>query len=151
MSLCRLSQKEIPWNPNNDSRYVKSKRLTLDLIFSMLSGAGDVFRWSSKFTTVIKTHLCLSLVKNCLSDKPKIFGLSLSIFLTLVMQFRSNLKNEMAIFIDSIFLKLLESSNSTYLHKQRVVTVFYKLFADASAVIELFLNYDCQVYEKNVF
>ena len=70
MSLCKLSIKEFPSQADDksgkggasaaltavtqgmtsaaanslDQRYIKSKRLTLDLIFSMLANAGPVFR-----------------------------------------------------------------------------------------------------------
>ena len=99
----------------------------------------------------MKSYLCYSLVKNCVSSVPKIFGLSLSIFLLLISNFKEHLKHEIAIFLEQIFLRILESGNSTFAHKQRVLSVFYKLCTDAGIAIELFVNYDCDVNSKNIF
>ncbi|CAE8639249.1 unnamed protein product, partial [Polarella glacialis] len=55
------------------------------------------------------------------------------------------------VFIEQIFLRILESGNSTFQHKSRVLNVFYKLCTDATTALELFLNFDCDVDEKNIF
>jgi len=147
-SLCKLSLKEIP---QLDQKFIKSKRLTLELIFSMLQNSGPVFRSSEKFVAALKSYLCLAIVRNCLSSVPKIFGLSLSIFLVLVQHFKTHLKWEIPVFIETIFIRILDSGSCTFAHKQRVLSVFYKLCTDPSVAVELFVNYDCDLYSKNLF
>jgi len=149
-SLCKLSMKDLP--PGTpDPRIVRSKRLSLELVLSMLQNCGPVFRSSERFISVLKQLLCQSLIKNSVSSIPKIFSLSLQIFVMLITSFKDHLKNEIGVFIEQIFLRILQSGNSTYQHKHRVLQVFNKLCTDAATALELFLNFDCDVDEKNIF
>jgi brefeldin A-inhibited guanine nucleotide-exchange protein len=149
-SLCRLSMKDLPPG-QTDTRIVRSKRLSLELVLGMLQNCGPVFRSSEPFIKVLKTLLCVSLIKNSVSSIPKIFGLSLRIFVMLITNFKDHLKTEIGVFIEQIFLRILESGNSTFYHKNHVLQVFYRLCTDASTALELFLNFDCDVDEKNIF
>merc|ERR550514_1072352 len=117
----------------------------------MLQNCGPAVRNSDRFVSVLKQQLCISLIKNSVSPIPKIFGLSLSIFVLLISNFKDHLKTEIGVFIEQVFLRILESGNSTYQHKHRVLQVFYKLCTDATTALELFLNFDCDVEEKNIF
>mmetsp|Transcript_58738 Transcript_58738/g.137076 ORF Transcript_58738/g.137076 Transcript_58738/m.137076 type:complete len:1749 (+) Transcript_58738:59-5305(+) len=149
-SLCKQSMKDLPPG-QTDSRIVKSKRLSLELILGMLQNCGPVFRSSEPFIAVLKKSLCVSLIKNSVSSIPKVFHLSLQIFVLLIPNFKDHLKTEIGVFIEQIFLRILESGNSTFQHKLRVLQVFYKLCTDASTALELFINFDCDVDEKNIF
>ncbi|CAE7561117.1 Arfgef2 [Symbiodinium natans] len=134
-----------------DSRAIRNKRIALELILGVLSNAGPVFRSSKHFVEILKKLVGDSLIKNSVSPIPKIFGLSLQIFASLVTNFKEHLRDEIGVFIEQIFLKILESGNSDFLHKNRVLQIFYKLCTDATTPLELFLNYDCDVDEKNIF
>lgn len=149
-SLCKISMKDLPPG-QTDSRMVRSKRLALELILSMLQSCGPVFKSSEPFIAVLKKLLCISLIKNSVSSIPKIFNLSLGIFVKLITNFKEHLRNEIGVFIEQIFLRILESGNSTYNHKYTIVQVFYRLCTDASTALELFLNFDCDVDERNIF
>uniref|UniRef100_A0A7S1PDF6 SEC7 domain-containing protein n=1 Tax=Vitrella brassicaformis TaxID=1169539 RepID=A0A7S1PDF6_9ALVE len=165
-SLCKLSMKDIP-EPQQasigmgmglmapttqpDQRIVRSKRLSLELILSMLQNSGPVFKNSERFLQVLRNLLCFSLVKNSVSHIPRVFGLSLSIFLVLVANFKDHLRTEIGVFVEQIFLKILESGNSSFEHKHRVLQVFYKLCTDATIALELFLNWDACVGETDIF
>lgn len=46
-----------------------------------------------------------------------IFSYSLGIFVTLCSNFREHLKRELAIFIDDVFLTMLDSTNSNFVRK----------------------------------
>lgn len=119
-SLCKLSMKDLPPG-QTDHRTVRSKRLSLELILGMLQSCGPVFRSSEPFINVLKKLLCISLIKNSVSSIPKIFGNALRIFVVLITSFKENLKNEIGVFIEQIFLRILESGNSTFHHKNHVL------------------------------
>lgn len=93
-ALCKLSMQDLPPASSGtasvpaDQRLVRCKRLSLELLLSMLEGSGAVFRSDERFMKVIRSLLCISLIKNCVSHVPRIFGLSLSIFLYLTVQFK---------------------------------------------------------------
>lgn len=93
-TLCKFSMQDEPISPTGnpfqpvDQRFVRSKRLSLELLLAMLQGGGSVFRTDERFIGVIRSLLCISLIKNCVSPLPRIFGQSLSIFLHLTVRFK---------------------------------------------------------------
>ena len=70
-------------------------------------------------------------------------SLSLSIFVTLIRQFKPHLKTEIGVFLDNIFLRVAENPNSTFGHKMMILQVFSKLAQDPQTIVDIFLNYDC--------
>ena len=81
----------------------------------------------------------------------QVVGLSLQIFLALMDDFKDHLKSELEVFITTIFLRILESENSTYDHKLRVLEVFHRICKDSSALVEIFINYDCEMEAIDLF
>jgi brefeldin A-inhibited guanine nucleotide-exchange protein len=65
--------------------------------------------------------------------------------------FKGHLKSELEVFITTIFLRILESENSTYDHKFRVLEVFHRICKDSSALVEVFINYDCEMEAIDLF
>ncbi len=65
--------------------------------------------------------------------------------------FKDHLKSEVEVFITTIFLRILESENSTYDHKLRVLEVFHRICFDSSALVEIFINYDCDLDAIDLF
>ncbi len=65
--------------------------------------------------------------------------------------FKDHLKSEMEIFINSIFLKILESEFSTYDHKMKVLEVFQNIVKDPAGLVEIFVNYDCDFEANDMF
>lgn len=55
------------------------------------------------------------------------------------------------VFLDNIFLKILATSNSTYAHKKMALKVVSKLCQDPQTLVEIFLNYDCELGSFNIF
>lgn len=50
-----------------------------------------------------------------------------------------------------IFLRVLESENSAFEHKLLVLDVLSKLCRDAHMLVEIFLNYDCDINSTDLF
>eukprot|EP00429_Kryptoperidinium_foliaceum_P002733 CAMPEP_0176025860 /NCGR_PEP_ID=MMETSP0120_2-20121206/12659_1 /TAXON_ID=160619 /ORGANISM="Kryptoperidinium foliaceum, Strain CCMP 1326" /LENGTH=1800 /DNA_ID=CAMNT_0017359051 /DNA_START=49 /DNA_END=5451 /DNA_ORIENTATION=- len=148
--FCKQSLKDVP-PPPNDQRAIRSKKISLELVYAMLQHCGPVCRSSKVFIQVLKKVAVVSLIKNSVSPIQKIFTTSIGIFGALLQHFKENLRAEIGICIEQVFLRILESGNSSYLHKHRVLQVFYQLCTDATTALELFLNFDCDVDEKNIF
>lgn len=130
------------------SRY---RVLSLELILHILRSSGLSFRTGEKFIYAVRNYLCVSLLGNCTSQVTQVVGLSLQIFLALMDDFKDHLKSELEVFITTIFLRILESENSTYDHKLRVLEVFHRICKDASALVEIFVNYDCEMDAIDLF
>lgn len=148
--FCKQSLKDVP-APPNDQRAIRSKKISLELVYAMLQHCGPVCRSSKVFIQVLKKVAVVSLIKNSVSSIQKIFTTSIGIFGALLQHFKEHLRAEIGICIEQVFLRILESGNSSYHHKHRVLQVFYQLCTDATTALELFLNFDCDVDEKNIF
>jgi brefeldin A-inhibited guanine nucleotide-exchange protein len=108
-ALCKLSSKTLPGDENvgmsttggpgltssaganffSNSQVVdplalNSKVLSLELILAVFEHCGDAFRNGEKFIYAVQSYLCVSLLKNCMSNQTAVAHLSLKIFLLLV-------------------------------------------------------------------
>jgi brefeldin A-inhibited guanine nucleotide-exchange protein len=129
---------------------LKNKTLALELILSIMDNPGQTFTSRKEFKDIIKDHLCDSILKNSVSTDRPVFAYSLGIFVSLVNHFRENLKSEIAVFVDNVFLKMLESGNSSYHHRLLALQVFYKITSKPRTVLEFYVNYDCDVKATNI-
>jgi brefeldin A-inhibited guanine nucleotide-exchange protein len=93
----------------------------------------------------------VSLLSNYTSQVNQVTGLSLQIFVLLMDGFKDHLKSELEVFVTNIFLKILESENSSFDHKLRVLEVFHIICTEPSAMVEIFINYDCDLEAIDLF
>lgn len=106
----------------------------------------------NRFLDAIKQYLCLSLLKNTASTLLIIFQLSCSIFVSLVSRFRAGLKAEIGVFFPMIILRVLENvAQPNFQQKIMVLRCLQKLCGDSQIMIDIFLNYDCDVNASNIF
>uniref|UniRef100_A0A8B9LIK1 ADP-ribosylation factor guanine nucleotide-exchange factor 2 (brefeldin A-inhibited) n=1 Tax=Astyanax mexicanus TaxID=7994 RepID=A0A8B9LIK1_ASTMX len=139
-SLCKLSMKPLADGPPDPkSHELRSKVVSLQLLLSVLQGAGPVFRTHEMFVNAIKQYLCVALSKNGVSSVPEVFELSLAIFLTLLSHFKVHLKMQIEVMDKelhtvSVFHRSLFSSTS-----------------DAQCVVDIYVNYDCDLNAANIF
>ncbi|XP_050545726.1 brefeldin A-inhibited guanine nucleotide-exchange protein 2 isoform X2 [Daktulosphaira vitifoliae] len=151
-SLCKLSMKPLPeGTPDPKSHELRSKILSLHLLLSILQNAGQVFRTNPMFITAIKQFLCVALSNNGTSSVPEVFELSLAIFLSLLSRFKTHLKMQIEVFFKEIFLNILETSSSTFEHKWMVIQALTRICADAQSVVDMYVNYDCDLSAANLF
>jgi len=99
-SLCKLSSKELPADNTDESSgssrlfntviptdptELNSKILSLELILAVLTDyCGQAVITSPKFLYLVQHYLCVSLLKNCVSNHTQVAFLSQKIFLVLV-------------------------------------------------------------------
>ncbi|GLD98039.1 hypothetical protein PINS_up006736 [Pythium insidiosum] len=137
--------------PADDPFAFQSKLLSLELVLSIINNAGPSFRRGERFIHAIRQYLCQSLLQNCTSNYTQIVGLSLQLFLVLINNFKRHLKAEIEIFVTSIFLRILQSENSSFEHKMLVLEVLNNICDDAQILGEIFLNYDCDWNTNDLF
>ena len=151
-ALCKLSMKPLPDGiPDPKSHELRSKILSLHLLLSILQNAGPVFRSNEMFVTAIKQYLCVALSKNGVSSVPEVFELSLAIFLALLSNFKMHLKKQIEVFFKDIFLNILETSSSSFEHKWMVIQALTRICADAQSIVDIYVNYDCDLSAANLF
>uniref|UniRef100_A0A669P011 ADP ribosylation factor guanine nucleotide exchange factor 2 n=1 Tax=Phasianus colchicus TaxID=9054 RepID=A0A669P011_PHACC len=151
-SLCKLSMKPLgDGPPDPKSHELRSKIVSLQLLLSVLQNAGPVFRTHEMFINAIKQYLCVALSKNGVSSVPDVFELSIAIFLTLLSNFKTHLKMQIEVFFKEIFLNILETSSSSFEHKWMVIQTLTRICADAQCVVDIYVNYDCDLNAANIF
>ncbi|ACI64564.1 ArfGEF, partial [Thalassiosira pseudonana CCMP1335] len=152
-ALCKLSSKTLPGDENvgMSTTALNSKVLSLELILAVFEHCGDAFRNGEKFIYAVQSYLCVSLLKNCMSNQTAVAHLSLKIFLLLVKKFKTHLKAEIEVFVLNIFLRVLESPNSPFEQKVLVLEALRALCSDPQMLTQLFLNYDCDFDAVNLY
>ncbi|XP_053309569.1 brefeldin A-inhibited guanine nucleotide-exchange protein 2-like [Spea bombifrons] len=151
-SLCKLSMKPLgDGPPDPKSHELRSKVISLQLLLSVLQNAGPVFRTHEMFINAIKQYLCVALSKNGVSSVPDVFELSLAIFLSLLSNFKKHLKMQVEVFFKEIFLNILETPSSSFEHKWMVIQTLTRICADAQCVVDIYVNYDCDLNAANIF
>ncbi|VAI07738.1 unnamed protein product [Triticum turgidum subsp. durum] len=81
-----------------------------------------------------------------------VFQLSCSIFISLVSRFRPGLKAEIGVFFPMIILRVLENiAQPNFQAKMIVLRFLEKLCTDSQILVDIFINYDCDVHSSNIF
>ena len=149
-SLLRLSHKALP-SPL-DAAALDSKVCSLQLLLSVLSHAGPVFRSSPAFVNAVKVDLVNCLMRNsAASSVDLVFSLSSSIFVAIISHFKPHLHQVIGPLLDSIYLPYIASPHSSFDLRIVSLTVIAKICGDPATLVELFLNYDCDMDSYNTF
>ncbi|RVD82023.1 uncharacterized protein DFL_009867 [Arthrobotrys flagrans] len=156
-AMCKLSIKVLPPEQIADLKChgMRSKLLSLHLILTILKQHSVVFtnplvtirgsgtEQPTQFVQAIKQYLCLSLSRNAASAVPWVFEMCSEIFWLVVRDMRSALKKELEVFMKEIYLAILENKNSTLNQKHSILGLFERISSDPKALVEIYLNYDC--------
>ena len=125
----------------------KEKLMALNLIQNMLNDYGEqCLKIHKSFIKVVKEDLSEGLFNACLSTDMDIFTISISLFFIIWKLFRENLRQEINFFNMNVFLKILSSTNSSFIQKKIILENF--LNCDFKYFVELYANYDCRLNEK---
>ncbi|KLO19767.1 Sec7-domain-containing protein [Schizopora paradoxa] len=156
-ALCKLTMKNLNTESERDlrSHAMRSKLVSLHLVLTILNSHMPVFvdpssiiysSSSNEATTFInatKQYLCLSLSRNALSPVPQVFEISVEIFWRVLAGMRTKLKKEIEVFLHEIFIPILEMKTATLKQKSVILGMLQRLCEDPRALVEIYLNYDC--------
>ncbi|KAF2479625.1 hypothetical protein BDY17DRAFT_257049 [Neohortaea acidophila] len=157
-AMCKLSTKPLRVEDALDvrSQGMRSKLLSLHIIHTILFNHSVVFtspqatirspgsREATGFTQAVKQYLCLSQSRNGASSVQKVFEVSAEIFWLMTKYLRPQLKRELEVFLKEIYLAILDKRAAPTWQKTCVVqSLFARVSADPKALVEIYLNYDC--------
>ncbi|KAM3147892.1 hypothetical protein pb186bvf_000220 [Paramecium bursaria] len=128
----------------------KNQMILLELILYILENPDLTLTDNPQFLRIIKDTLCGQLLKFCLETDKSQVNLSFRIFQQLVLTMRKNLKHEIAIFINQIFLNILQSTNSQYYYRQIALESLVRIFQERDLGLEFYINYDCNMQQECV-
>ncbi|RDW69278.1 hypothetical protein BP6252_08298 [Coleophoma cylindrospora] len=164
-SFCNLSTKVLPADQLYDLRgqAMRSKLISLHLIHTLLNNNMLVFTsplctiTNSKsneptgFLQAIKFYLCLSITRNGASSVDRVFEVCCEIFWLMLKFMRAPFKKEIEVFFNEIYLALLERRNAPVAQKFYFMNILQRFCADPRALVETYLNYDCDRSLNNMF
>ncbi|KAL8662950.1 MAG: hypothetical protein Q9202_004273 [Teloschistes flavicans] len=157
-SMCRLSTKILPQDQQQDIRSsnMRSKLISLSLIRTLLNNNMPVFtsplvvirsstnNEPASFGQAINQYLRLSLSRNGASSVRQVFETCCEIFWLILKDMRVLLKREIEVFLKEIYLAILERRNAPSFQKIYVMKILKRLSNDPRALVEMYLNYDCE-------
>ncbi|KAN0064090.1 guanine nucleotide exchange protein for ADP-robosylation factor [Thecaphora frezii] len=167
-ALCKLTMKPLGAESERDlkSHAMRSKLLSLHLILTIIKSHMSIFTdphviihsastgEQTPFVQAVKQYLCLSLSRNAVSSVNQVFEISCEIFWLVLDGMRTKLKKEIEVLLNEIFLPILEMRTSTAKQKSILLNVLIRLCQDPQALVEIYLNYDCDrsaldnIYER---
>ncbi|KAM3440992.1 hypothetical protein MY4824_001776 [Beauveria thailandica] len=164
-SFCNLSTKVLPPEQLFDIRGqpMRSKLISLHLIHTVLNN--NIFVFTSPLCTIknsksneptsflqaIKFYLCLSITRNGASSVDKVFEVCSDIFWLMLKFMRPPFKKEIEVILKEIYLALLSQKNAPMSQKLYFITILNRLCADPRALVEIYLNYDCDQTVDNIY
>lgn len=156
-SMCRLSHKELPPDQQQDihSANMRSKLVSLAIVRTTLNNNMTVFtsplctirgtnNEPTSFGQAINQYLRLSVSRNGASSVRQVFEICAEIFWLMLKDMRVMLKREIELFLKEIYLAILERKNAPSFQKLYVMKILKRLSTDPRALVELYLNYDCE-------
>lgn len=151
-NLCKLSMKFSTQEHPDDHILLRGKVLSLELLKVVMDNGGPIWRTDDRFLNAIKQYLCLSLLKNSALSVMTVFQMLSAIFMSLLLKYRSGLKAEIGIFFPMLILRVLENVlQPSFLQKMIVLDSLQRISQDSQAIIDIFVNYDCDVDAPNIF
>ena len=151
LSIQELSPKEAA---NEDSRGMRLKILALATLLEIVkeSEKSLMLQRDSRFIEKgLRAHLCGAIAQNGVSTNAKVLQYTLDLFYCILKSYKVFFKMEVGVFFSNIFLRLLESQNSTFQQKLLILQLLYKLCEDPETLTEMYINYDCDLKSTDVF
>lgn len=156
-ALCKLSMKPLSSENERDlkSYSMRSKLLALRTVRGVLQQHMDVFTDASvqivststgekaTFVQAVKQYLCLCLSRNAVSSVLPVFEESCEIFWLVLSGMRTKMKKEIEVLMNEIYLPILEMRTSPAAQKSVLLTTLQRLCEEPQALVEVYLNYDC--------
>ena len=137
-------------NATKDMNFL-CRQFCLENIREMIEKSYHLFQNDSDVILIIKEIFRDSLLKNTLSSNIKIFQPSLELFITIIKAYRIHLKEQIEIFFMKVLITFLESENLEFVFKDAVLKALLHLVNDCSFLVEIYVNYDCDVNCTDVF
>ena len=122
------------------------KILSFNLLEEMINKYGNTFKQSNMFKKIVKNYLIEGLIKTSLNKDENIFIPSIKMFFKVWKLFKNNIKKEIYFYNENVLIKIINSSNASFLHKKTVLENY--ISQEFFYFLELFINYDFDLNEK---
>ncbi len=154
-SFCNLASKKIDQVQELKTQGMRSKLISLHLIQTLLNNHMLVFtsplcmitnsksNEQTSFLQAVKYYLCLSITRNGASSVDRVYEVCCEILWLMLWFMRAQCKKEIEVFLNEIYLALIERRNAPLNQKVYFMGILQRLCGDPRALVETYLNYDC--------
>ncbi|RAL43783.1 hypothetical protein DM860_014284 [Cuscuta australis] len=140
-SLCKMATKEKNGEPKTETCI-----LSLELLQGLLEEATDSF---TLLLDSVKAHISYTLLQASVSQSLSIFQYATRIFSILLLRYRQSLKGEIGVLFPLIVLRTLGEQDLNL--KTDVLRMLEKVCKDSQILVDLYVNYDCELKAPNLF
>ncbi|KAL6580183.1 Brefeldin A-inhibited guanine nucleotide-exchange protein 5 [Orobanche minor] len=138
-TICKMGMRE-----DNDEVTIRTRILSLELLQGVYWKAlASHFQEIFNLLNSIRAHLSHALLRASVSQSPAIFQYATGIFAVLLLQFRESLKLKLEFSFPLLFYDLN--------HKFTVLRMLEKVCKDSQMLVDLYVNYDCDLEAPNLF
>lgn len=136
--------------PKGNNREVNGKPLALQILHTIICNSAITLRSSKKFINeILREHLVSVLMGNG-NTTGKVFQYVISIFVEVFKYFREYLKDECGTFVVRFLLPKMEATNVSQ-ELYWVLQIVSQWCKDATLLLDLFVNYDCDEDQEYIF
>ncbi|KAL7148741.1 hypothetical protein ABFS83_06G199500 [Erythranthe nasuta] len=143
-TLCKMGVKD-----GKDELTNKTRILSLELLHGLLEDVGDSFTKNFQFIDSIRAHLSYALLRGSVSQSHILFQYATGIFSVLLLRFRESLKAEMGALFPVFVQRSLDGTDLN--QKLSVLRMLEKASKDPQMLVDLYVNYDCDLDAPNLF
>lgn len=158
--LCKLAMKTDKKADDDESStsvgelpdlLMNARALGLEMVFSLLNNMDHIIHTSRSLSNLVKTQVTLCISKNGLLLSDSVFEYAISLFVLLLSSYRSISKAEIEVLFNEIYFYILNNPNASRNQKITVLRAFGKVCANPQLLVDLYVNYDCDLDALNIF
>ncbi|XP_049848823.1 brefeldin A-inhibited guanine nucleotide-exchange protein 2-like [Schistocerca gregaria] len=147
-SICNLGTKPINIYSNSYNFEVYSRLLSLELVNSIFDGFLPRLKNVRFINLCVKRLLVKFFLVNATSPVYAVFKLAIPLCTLMIKEFRSYLKPETEAVLGHVYIPILASTSAQ--HCIVILQSLYNLFKIPQCLIDIFINYDCDVASESL-
>lgn len=152
-AFCKLASREAGLS-SPDSILAQGKLLALEMLGRVLGNPQHTWNHVSEpFCRHLRQPLCLALLRNCAANDPGAYALAVRLLAAILAlpRLRLGLRAELGAFYPLLVLRPLEQEAPDPTNLLGALGVLRALLSDPQLVVDLFINYDCDLQASNLF
>ncbi|KAK9804748.1 hypothetical protein WJX72_003264 [[Myrmecia] bisecta] len=152
-AICKMAARETGFGAVEQYMHA-GKLLALELLVRVLDSPQQTWvNVRSEFCEQLRQPLCLALLRNCMSPFDEAFAAATRLFNATLLQakLRNGLKAELGAFYPLLLLRPLETDRTDSAQLAAALEALQALCSQAQIMVDLFVNYDCDLQAANLF
>jgi brefeldin A-inhibited guanine nucleotide-exchange protein len=153
VAFCKLASRESGASPP-DSLLNQGKLLALEMLGRVLGNPQHSWSHVSEvFCRHLRQPLCLALLRNCATNDPAAYALAVQLLASILAlpRLRLGLRAEIGAFYPLLVLRPLEQGAPEPGNAAAAMHALRALVTDPQLLVDLFINYDCDLQASNLF